>query len=81
MLRLLIPRLKDSSVKLQAEEVSCVRPETQGDYFDIPAKKPYYTKEDLEKEMEHLSAGLLSMDEKAQKIRSRKSFPIYPRKL
>ena len=50
MLRLLIPRLKDSSVKLQAEEVSCVRPETQGDYFDIPAKKPYYTKEDLEKE-------------------------------
>ena len=30
MLRLLIPRLKDSSVKLQAEEVSCVRPETQG---------------------------------------------------
>lgn len=44
MLRLLIPRLKDSSVKLQAEEVSCVRPETQGDYFDIPAQKPYYTK-------------------------------------
>ncbi|MFR0802157.1 MAG: hypothetical protein ACLSHX_14655 [Suilimivivens sp.] len=30
MLRLLILRLKDSSVKLQAEEVSCVRPETQG---------------------------------------------------
>ena len=63
MLRLLIPRLKDSSVKLQAEEVSCVRPETQGDYFDLPAKEPYYTKEDLGKELEHLSAGLLSMDE------------------
>ena len=57
MLRLLIPRLKDSSVKLQAEEVSCVRPETQGDYFDLPAKEPYYTKEDLGKELEHLSAG------------------------
>ena len=67
MLRLLIPRLKDSSVKLQAEEVSCVRPETQGDYFDLPAKEPYYTKEDLGKELEHLSAGLLSMDEEGTK--------------
>ncbi len=74
MLRLLIPRLKDSSVKLQAEEVSCVRPETQGDYFDIPAKKPYYTKEDLEKEMEHLSAGLLSMDEKSTKDKIQEIF-------
>ena len=74
MLRLLIPRLKDSSVKLQAEEVSCVRPETQGDYFDIPAKKPYYTKEDLEKEMEHLSAGLLSMDEKGTKDKIQEIF-------
>ena len=74
MLRLLILRLKDSSVKLQAEEVSCVRPETQGDYFDIPAKKPYYTKEDLEKEMEHLSAGLLSMDEKSTKDKIQEIF-------
>ena len=74
MLRLLIPRLKDSSVKLQSEEVSCVRPETQGDYFDIPAKKPYYTKEDLEKEMEHLSAGLLSMDEEGTKDKIQEIF-------
>ena len=74
MLRLLIPRLKDSSVKLQSEEVSCVRPETQGDYFDIPAKKPYYTKEDLEKEMEHHSAGLLSMDEEGTKDKIQEIF-------
>ena len=74
MLRLLIPRLKDSSVKLQAEEVSCVRPETQGDYFDIPAKEPYYTKEDLEKEMEYLSAGLLSMDEEGTKDKIQEIF-------
>ena len=51
-----------------------MRPETQGDYFDIPAKKPYYTKEDLEKEMEHLSAGLLSMDEKGTKDKIQEIF-------
>ncbi len=63
MLRLLIPRLKDSSVKLQAEEINTVHQTPQGDYFDLPAKEPYYTKEDLGKELEHLSAGFLSMDE------------------
>ena len=67
MLRLLIPRLKDSSVKLQAEEINTVRQTPQGDYFDLPAKEPYYTKEDLGKELEHLSAGLLSMDEEGTK--------------
>ena len=60
--------------KLQAEEVSCVRPETQGDYFDLPAKEPYYTKEDLGKELEHLSAGLLSMDEEGTKDKIQEIF-------
>lgn len=81
MLRLLIPRLKDSSVKLQAEEVSCVRPETQGDYFDLPAKEPYYTKEDLGKNWNIFQPGFCPWTKRAQKIRSRGSSPIYPRKL
>ncbi len=63
MLRLLIPRLKDSSVKLKAEEADTVHQTPRGNYFDLPAKEPYYTKEDLGKELEHLSAGFLSMDE------------------
>lgn len=74
MLRLLIPRLKDSSVKLQAEEINTVRQTPQGDYFDLPAKEPYYTKEDLGKELEHLSAGLLSMDEKSTKDKIQEIF-------
>ena len=74
MLRLLIPRLKDSSVKLQAEEINTVRQTPQGDYFDLPAKEPYYTKEDLGKELEHLSAGLLSMDEEGTKDKIQEIF-------
>ena len=45
-----------------------------GDYFDLPAKEPYYTKEDLGKELEHLSAGLLSMDEEGTKDKIQEIF-------
>ncbi len=74
MLRLLIPRLKDSSVKLKAEEVNIVRSAPQGDYFDLSAREPYYTKGDLGKVLEHLSAGLLSMDEEGTKERIQEIF-------
>lgn len=74
MLRLLIPRLKDSVAKLQAEAVNTVHPAVQGDYFDLPADEPYYTGEDLGKELERLSAGLLSMDEDGTKERMEEIF-------
>lgn len=67
MLRLLIPRLKDSCARLQAEAVDTVHSDSQGDYFDLPAKEPYYTSGCLEKELEYLGVGLLSMDEEGTK--------------
>ena len=67
------PRLKDSSVKLQAEEVSCVRPETQGIIL-IFRPKNLIIQRRCGKEMEHLSAGLLSMDEKGTKDKIQEIF-------